>query len=142
MGDALRPDEKKDFESHIRSCTSCREVLEEMRTLHRLFASARRFSAPNGFTGRVLANVEEREESRLWRLFSFRPFFLRAAQVALALVVVTTGLISGNLLLAESADRMGQTAVRETFSLDLFQATPLDSMGGIYNTLMRQSHEG
>lgn len=141
MDDALRPDEKKDFESHIRSCTSCREVLEKTQTIHRLVASARKFPAPYGFAGRVLANVEEKEGSRLWRFFSTRAFFVRAAQVALALVVMTTGIISGNLLLAESADRMGQTAVRETFSLDLFQAAPPDSMGGIYATLMRQSHE-
>ena len=28
---ALNPDEKKDFDAHIRSCKSCREVLEEMQ---------------------------------------------------------------------------------------------------------------
>jgi hypothetical protein len=54
---------------------------------------------------------------------------------------MTTGIISGNLLLAENGDHMGQRAVRKTFSLDLFQAAPPDSMGGIYATLMRPSHE-
>ncbi|MCG6877681.1 MAG: zf-HC2 domain-containing protein [Deltaproteobacteria bacterium] len=140
VDDALRPDEKKDFESHIRSCTSCGEILEETRTIHRLFASARKFSAPYGFAGRVLANVEEKEGARL-RSLRPRALFLRAAQVALALVVMTTGIISGNLLLAENGDHMGQRAVRKTFSLDLFQAAPPDSMGGIYATLMRPSHE-
>ena len=54
---------------------------------------------------------------------------------------MTIGIISGNLLLPERTDPIGQTAVQETFSLDLFQAMPPDSIGGIYGTLMRPSHE-
>jgi anti-sigma factor RsiW len=141
VDDELSPDEKKDFDSHIQSCASCREELEETRTLHQLFASAERFHAPHGFATRVLANLEEKEGSRLWSLVSFRPFFLRTVQVAFAFVVMTIGITSGNLLLAERTNPIGQTAVQETFSLDLFQATPPDSIGGIYNTLMRTSHE-
>ena len=141
MDDALRPDEKEVFDSHIRRCTSCRDVLEEMRTVHRLFASARRYPAPYGFTGRVLANVEEKEGLRHRNFFPIKVLFLRAAQVALALVVVTTGIISGNLFLAESADPMGHKTMRETFSLHLFQAAPPDSMGGIYTSFMRPGHE-
>jgi anti-sigma factor RsiW len=137
----LSLDEKKDFDSHIQSCASCREELEETRALHQLFASAERFPAPYGFATRVLANLEESEGLRLRSLLSIRPLFLRAAQVAFALVVMTVGVISGNLLLAERPNPIGQTAVQETFSLDLFQATPPDSIGGIYNTLVRPSHE-
>jgi anti-sigma factor RsiW len=137
----LTPDEKKDFDSHIQGCASCRQELEETRSLHQMFASAPKFPAPYGFATRVLANLEEKEGSRARGLLGFRPFLLRAVQVALALVVVTFGIISGNLLLAERTDHIGQAAVEETFSLDLFQATPPDSIGGIYNTLMRPSHE-
>jgi anti-sigma factor RsiW len=141
MDGELSPDEKKGFDSHVRSCASCKESLEETRALHRLFASARRFPAPYGFAARVLANLEEKEGSRLRGLLSIRPLFLRAAQVAFALVVMTIGIISGNLLLAERSNPGGQAAVQETFSLDLFQATPHDSIGGIYVTLMRPNHE-
>jgi anti-sigma factor RsiW len=130
--DELGLDEKKDFDSHIQSCASCREGLEETRALHQMFASAETFPAPYGFATRVLANLEEKER---------RPFFLRAAQVAFALVVMTVGIISGTVLLPERPNPVGQTAVQETFSLDLFQATPPDSIGGIYNTLMRPSRE-
>jgi anti-sigma factor RsiW len=141
MDGELNPDEKKDFDSHIQSCASCRERLEETRALHGLFASAERFPAPYGFATRVLANLEEKGGSRLRSLLSIRPFFLRTAQVAFALVVMIIGITSGNLLLAKRTAPIGQTAVQETFSLDLFQATPPDSIGGIYNTLMRPSHE-
>jgi anti-sigma factor RsiW len=134
-------EEKKGFSSHIRSCASCRQELEETQALHRMFASARRFPAPYGFATRVLANLEEGQKSRLRSLLTARPFFLRAAQVGFALVVMAIGIISGNVLLAERTNPAGQTAVQETFSLDLFQATPPDSLAGIYNTLMRPSHE-
>jgi anti-sigma factor RsiW len=132
VDDELRPEEKKDLDAHIRSCASCREELEETRVLNRLFASAQRFPAPYGFSTRVLASLQEKER---------RPFILRAAQVASVLVVMAIGIISGNLLLAERPANRGQAAVQETFSLDLFQATPPDSIGGIYNTLMRANHE-
>jgi anti-sigma factor RsiW len=137
----LTPDEKKDFDSHIQGCASCRKELEETRALHQMIASARRFPAPYGFATRVLANLEEKGGLRFRSLLGFRPFFLRAAQVAFALVVMTLGVISGNLLLAERTDHVGQAAVQETFSLDLFQATPPGSMEGIYETVMRLSHE-
>jgi len=140
VDDELSLDENKDFDSHIQSCASCREGLEEIRALHQLFASAQKFPAPYGFATRVLANLEEKEGSRLRSLVSIRPLFLRAAQVAFALVVMTIGIISGNLL-TDRTNHFGQTAVQETFSLDLFQATPPDSIGGIYNKLMRPSHE-
>jgi anti-sigma factor RsiW len=141
MDDELSPNEKRDFDSHIRSCVSCRERLEETRALHGLFVSARRFPAPYGFATRVLANIEERERSRAGRILGFRPYFLRAAQVAFALLVMTVGIVSGNLLLPERTEHIQQAAVQQTFSLDLFQAAPPDSIGGIYTALMRPGNE-
>lgn len=143
VDDALSPDDKKDVDSHIQDCARCREGLEETQALHRLFASAERFPAPYGFSTRVLANVGNKRGSQLRRLLAIRPLFIRSAQVAFALVVMTMGIISGDLLMAERTETIEQTAVvQEAFSLNLFQATPPDSIGGIYNTLMRPSHEG
>ena len=141
LDDELSPSRKREIESHIRCCASCRDALEEAQTLHGLFSSAERFPAPYGFAARVLANLDEKEASRIPSLLGFRPLFLRAAQVALALVVMTIGILSGSLLLTERTDRLGQTALQESFSIDLFQATPPGSIGGIYNTLMRPSYE-
>ena len=141
VDDELTLDETKEFDSHIRSCASCRKALEEIRAIHELFASAPRFPAPYAFATRVLANLDEKDRAQTGRVFGFRPYFIKAAQVAFALVVMTMGLISGNLLLPEIKEHIGQTAVQETFSLDLFQATPPGSIGGIYSTLMRPSNE-
>jgi anti-sigma factor RsiW len=137
----LIPEKKRDFDTHIDNCSYCRKALEETRALHGLFASAERFPAPYGFVTRVLANLEGEEGLLLRDRLFIRPYFRRAAQVALALVVMTFGVISGNLFLAQRTEPIGQTDVQETFSLDLFQATPPDSIGGIYVTLMRSRHE-
>jgi anti-sigma factor RsiW len=141
VDDELSPGTKRAIESHIRSCGSCRDGLEEAGVLRVLFSSAERFPAPFGFAARVLANIDEKEASRIRSLPGFRPLFLRATQVALALLVMTIGIVSGNLLLPEKTTLIGQTAVRQIFSLDLFQAAPPDSVGRIYNRLMRPDHE-
>jgi len=138
---ALTADEKRGFDAHIRGCPSCRKGLEETRALHLMFASAERFPAPYGFATRVLANLEGKEGWRLRRLLFSRPSFLQAVQVALALAVMTIGIISGNLFLAERAEPVEPATVQEAFSLDLFQATPPASIGGIYVTLVRPGHE-
>lgn len=141
IDEALGPDEKKAFALHIQDCAACREELEETRAVHQMFASAERFSAPYGFATRVLANLEEKEGARPWSLIGLRTFFLRATQVGFALVVMIIGIISGNLLLADRTSPHGRMTVVESFSLDLFQAAPPDSIAGIYVALMGVSHE-
>ena len=138
VDDELSADEKKVFAFHIQNCPACKEELEEMQSVHQLFASAERFPAPYGFTTRVMANLEAKEPSWLWQLFTLRPFFLRAVEVAFALIIMIIGAFSGNLLVADrtSGRQAVQTTVQESFSLDLFQATPPDSVGGAYVRLM------
>jgi len=149
MDNELAPDELKLFTSHIQECPACKEELEETQNMHQLFACAERFEAPFGFATRVMAHLEEIEEaglfSRLWRLLTSRPLFLRTVEVAFALVIMLIGVMSGNMLVG---DRMSgnvtsetQAAVRETFSLDLLQATPRDSIGGVYATLVEGADE-
>ncbi len=145
----LAPDELKLFTSHVQECPACKEEMEEIQAVHGLFASAEKFEAPLGFATRVMAHLEEVEEaglfSRLRRLFVVRPFFLRTVEVAFALVIMLIGAVSGNLLIADrtsgSVTSGTQTVVGETFSLDLFQATPPDSIGGIYVSLMGPTDE-
>jgi anti-sigma factor RsiW len=141
VDDELSSSRKRDIESHIESCSACRDALKDARALHVLFSSAERFPAPYGFAARVLASLDEKEASRIRSLLGFRPLFLRAAQAALVLLIMTIGIISGNLLLPEKTTPIRQTAVQQIFSLDLFQAAPPDSIAGIYNTLMRLGHE-
>jgi anti-sigma factor RsiW len=130
----LLPDERRDFVAHSETCQACREELAETEELHGLFVVSQRFEAPLGFATRVLAQVNEKEEpwlTRLWQSLAGQSVFLRTAQVAFALVVVLLGIVSGNLLsTGKTTER--QSTVRESFSLDLFSATPPDSIGGAY----------
>jgi anti-sigma factor RsiW len=143
VDDELSPNEKVVFISHIQRCPGCKDELEEIQGVHRLFASAQTYAAPPGFATKVMAHLEEIEEtsfSRLWHFLTGRTFFLRTVEVALAMVIMLIGVMSGNLLVADRTPAR-QTSVGETFSLDLFQATPPDSVGGVYVKLMGASDE-
>jgi anti-sigma factor RsiW len=143
VDDDLGPEEKRLFALHIQDCSGCRHELEEVRSVHELFASAERFEAPSGFTTRVMANLEVKEPSWLWGFFTVRPFFIRAVEVAFALVVVVIGMVSGSALVADrTSERQAvQATVQESFSLDLFQATPPGSIGGAYMQVMGAGDE-
>jgi anti-sigma factor RsiW len=137
IDDELRQEERRDLIVHVESCPACRVELAETERLHGLFASAAGFEAPPGFATRVMARVDDAEASWFTGLRQFlagRPFFLRTVEVAFALVIVAIGIGAGNLL---TTDRVGerQPTVGESFSLDLFRATPSDSLGGAYMRL-------
>jgi anti-sigma factor RsiW len=141
MDDELSLDEKKAFDSHIQSCAACKKALEKALALHQLFATAERFPAPYGFAARVLAGLEAQQGFRLLGLPAMKPFFLRAAQVAFALGVMTIGIVTGSVLMPERINHISQTAIQESFSLDLFQAMPPGSIGGAYVTIMGTGNE-
>jgi anti-sigma factor RsiW len=135
LDDELNPEDKRVYTVHVQECVACREEMEDIRSVHNLFASAEHYSAPLGFATRVIANLEETEEtaySRLWRFLTARPFFLRTVEVAFALVVIMVGAISGNLLVGDRTTPQRSLTVQESFSLDLFKATPPGSIGGVY----------
>ena len=141
IDDRLSPDEKESLSSHIRNCSGCKEALEEERAVHELFASAERFSAPYGFTTRVLANLETESSSPWWAVFTRRPLVLRAMELGFALIVIVSGLLFGNLLVPRRVPPQRPVSVQESFSLDLFQATPPDSISGAYVALAEAPYE-
>lgn len=132
MDGRIGPDEQEGFNLHVRSCAACRKILEENRAVHELFASAEKFSAPYGFAARVMANVKEQEQSRFRGFPASRPFFLRAVQAAFALIVVFVGLISGSALVPERPVPRREASIHQSFSLDVFEAAPPDSIAGVY----------
>jgi anti-sigma factor RsiW len=140
IDDRLGRDDKEAFSSHIRNCLECRNILEEEKALHELFASAERFPAPYGFTTRVMANLTAEESSRWWALFARRPLVLRALEVSFALIVFLTGLHLGNRL-TDMSPPTEEATIQASLSLDLFQATPPDSVGGVYVGLAEATHE-
>jgi anti-sigma factor RsiW len=132
----LKPDESEEFVCHLQACESCSRELKELFSIHELFESAERYQAPYGFATRVMANLEAGEPSWLWGVFNLRPFFLRTVEVAFALIIMIIGVISGNLLVTDRAVPQREASVEQSLSLDVFQATPPDSIAGIYVMMM------
>ena len=89
----------------------------------------------------MMANLEAKEPSWWWAFFTRRPLVLRTMEVAFALIVVMIGMISGNLLIADRVTPKQSATIQESFSLDLFQATPSGSIGGVFVTLAGATNE-
>jgi anti-sigma factor RsiW len=137
----LGPAEGKIFAEHIQNCAACREALEDTRAVRDLFVSAGKFSAPLGFSARVMANIEEKEASLFRKLFRSRPFFLRTVEVAAALVVIAFGMLSGNVLMSGGGAPARVAEVRDSFHLDVFEAAPPNSVAGAYLSMIEAGHE-
>src|SRR5690606_3813928 len=80
LDDELVLDEKEAFALHIQDCAACRKALEENRAVSTMFADADRYSAPYGFATRVMANLEEQDQTWLRRIPGFGPYILRTAE--------------------------------------------------------------
>jgi anti-sigma factor RsiW len=134
VDDELDQGKKRAVDLHLRDCPSCREEVEELLVVHRLFADAERFTAPFGFSTKVLAHTREGERKIRSAFFS-RPFFLRTIEIAIALVVLIVGALLGNLLTATRQPDLTSAEMRLSFALDTFEAAPSGSIGSAYVAL-------
>ncbi len=129
--------EKTAFETHLQGCTSCSHSLEELRSLSVTFSNAARHQAPPGFKGRVMARTAELEKKKApWLV----PFFIRFAEAAVLLVVITVGILAGRAMTNHSPAAK-TTNLASSLSLDLFDATPPGSLGGAYLAMTEVRHE-
>jgi len=124
------------FESHMKDCSKCRVEFEETLHLHNLFASAERFSAPYGFSTRVLANQKTKTSHKSLLV----PLFARFAGVVAVLIIIGIGIVSGRFL-GHSFSFQKSDNIAAFFSLDVFNATPPDSVGGVYLAMMEAENE-
>jgi predicted anti-sigma-YlaC factor YlaD len=140
IDDELSPGQKEVVDLHVRECEICRNEFDELLVVHGLFASAKSFPAPYGFSTRVMASLEGRRWS-IWDSLFARPVFLRVVEVAFALVIVIIGLISGNILTARKSPSLTSTEIRQSFALDIFEAVPSNTVGGVYASMMGVENE-
>jgi anti-sigma factor RsiW len=140
IDDELVQEQKGMIDLHLRDCSACSRDFEKLVAVHGLFASAERFPAPYGFSTRVMANLMEKKRN-VWDGFFARPVFLRTIEVAFALIIVTIGLISGNLLTARRPSSLTSSEVRQSFALNAFETAPSGSMGGVYVSMMGVRNE-
>jgi anti-sigma factor RsiW len=144
IDDELTSANKETFLLHVGKCQTCSQKLSEAQAVHQLFAKAEKIPAPYGFTSRVMANLESEviPEKSICDAFIFRPLIPRTAGVVLALAVMLFGIIAGNHLVTNRTINQEQVSIEQTFSLDVFQATPSDSIGGVYADMMEVKNEG
>jgi len=133
----LSPGEKTAFEAHVQGCASCSHTFEEMRLLRASFANVERHPAPYGFATRVMARTAELEKKKTSWLV---PFFVRFAEVAVLLVVITMGILAGEVM-TNSSPATTTTNVSSALSLDMFDATPPGSLGGAYLAMTEVRNE-
>jgi predicted anti-sigma-YlaC factor YlaD len=131
IDDELIQEQKGRIDLHLRDCEACRKELEELLIVHRFFTDAERFTAPFGFSAKVMANLEETRES-IWVALFARPILFRVIGTAFVLIIVIIGLISGNILTARKPPSLTSVEVTQSFALNAFEAAPSGSIGGLY----------
>jgi anti-sigma factor RsiW len=133
IDDRLTPTDRETFLQHIKDCPQCSKEL---------FAKAEKTPAPYGFTTRVMENLEHKDipQTRIREFFLFRPFLPRFAGAVLTLAVMVFGVISGNLLVTDRVSQNNAT-IKQTFSLDVFQANPPGSLERAYAGIMEVDYE-
>ncbi len=136
LDDELEEKDRISVETHIKSCANCAGVLEEMRSLRMAFKGAEYYRAPLGFQARVLARTAalDKRKSR-W----FVPLFVRFAEVAVLLVIMTVGILAGRFVM--KGRTVQSENIASTFSLDLFEATPPGSLGNAYLAMTEAGNE-
>ncbi len=131
LDEELSIKERKSLEIHLKGCKECCAKFGEIRSVHQMFAQAEKFNAPYGFSTRVIANLAEEQSQKR----SLIPLFTKFAEAFVVLAVITTGIVSGNFLFKTALARNEQN-ITTFFSLDAFDATSRDSIGGAYLAMM------
>ena len=139
LDNEMRPAEKAAFEAHMPGCADCSQAFERSRSLSAAFRTAEHYQAPFGFSTRVMAKAAALEPRRSpW----FLPLFIRFAEAAVLLVIITVGILAGTLVMSSApAAITTTTTLASSLSLDLFDATPPGSLGGAYLAMMEADHE-
>jgi anti-sigma factor RsiW len=133
----LKEKEKALFEAHLALCPECTRRLEGFRALQKGFGQAGKYRAPYGFSSRVMARVAAEERLKWSCLF---PAFTRFAEVAVVLAMITIGIAAGRSLMGGIMGQKMNNLV-SSFSLDVFDPAPPDSVGGVYLAMMEARHE-
>jgi hypothetical protein len=111
----------------MKICSKCRTEFEEEKEMHNLFESADKFKAPYGFHTRVMANINSGKTSVLSGIRVFTGF----AEAVVILAIIAIGIFSGSLVIKGYPQDKARD-VMASLSLDVFDAAPPGSLGGVY----------
>jgi anti-sigma factor RsiW len=149
LDDELKGTDRTALETHVQACAQCGTALTDMRSLRAAFTTAERHSAPRGFTTRVMARAAALESPSPYPLPSgerikvrggFVPLFIKFAEAAVLLIIITVGIIAGKVM-TNGSPAAKTTNIASSLSLDLFDATPPGSLGGAYLVMTEVRNE-
>jgi len=137
LDEELPSGDRAALETHLPGCAQCGAALMDMRALRAAFASTARHQAPYGFSTRVMARTVELEKKKApW----FVPFFVRSAEAAVLLMVIFVGIMAGRFM-TNGSSMTQPVNLASSLSLDLFDAAPPGSLGGVYLAMTEASNE-
>ena len=116
------------LESHLAQCGKCAGEFEKLKRLHSLFLQAERFSAPCGFSTKVM----ERAAGHPAKPFSLIPVFIRVTEGFAIVLAIAMGIMSGGMLISAFAPHQKTEQVAASLSLESFESLPSDSLGRAY----------
>ena len=104
--------------AHLRSCESCRALLEELKVIDGLLATTRVEQLPENFTFAIMAEVRTMPAPRVRQhpFWSFLALYSAAAWVAAVVAMILTGTSPGTVLGAISSGLARAGVVSSTFS--------------------------
>jgi anti-sigma factor RsiW len=124
----LAHSEKTVLEAHLQGCDICSHTLGELQALRVAFSHVERHHAPYGFATKVIARTADLEKKKTpW----LAPIFIRFAEAAVLLIVITVGILAGKVM-TYSSSATKTTNIASSLSLDMFDATPPGSLEGAY----------
>ena len=126
----------KPLQDHMKVCLNCQAEFQEIRELHNLFANVDGFKAPYGFHTRVMANISSTKP----REFSRFPVFVWLAEAVVILAIIAIGTFSGSLMIKGHPQDKARD-VMASLSLDVFDAAPPGSLGGVYIAMTEVKNE-
>lgn len=128
--------EHKKLEEHLESCSKCKNELEELKKIQLLFITAEKFSTPDKFSSRIMANVFENSRKEPEKSYSI-PF--KVALSFTLILIICIGILSGSIL----ADQIiyKKTNHENLISLEGLNEVFDDSIDGTYLTIMEGNNE-
>lgn len=141
----LGGEEKEALEGHLKLCLRCAAEAEGQRQVRLLAASAPRFSAPRGFSKRVMAEISAAEnEGGLFGWLWAMPAHLKLIEAAAVAAVVFIGVYSAGFLserITGAPARNGETSLVASLSVEYLDPVPPESMADVYLTAAENGNE-
>jgi len=100
LRERLPQKQRNTIETHLKNCTECKKVLEELERLNRLLNAYAAPPAPSDLTDRIMAEARSRRDSTItspWRDLpdAFSPMVWRTATAFMLIIGLTAGSLLG-----------------------------------------------